>query len=46
MAATERSEGFMTYKTGEARLRRALIPMLVGKPTGPVQGLFEIVFRP
>jgi hypothetical protein len=40
-AALARGEGFMPYKVAEARLRRALIPLLVGGRTiGPVQSLF------
>ncbi len=38
MAATARGEGFMTYASAMARLRRALIPLLVGGRTiGPTQ---------
>jgi hypothetical protein len=44
MAATARGEGFMTFKTAEARFRRALIPLLTGGK--PVLGasLFAEVF--
>lgn len=45
MAATARGERFMTYKIAEARLRRALIPLLVGGRTiGPVQSLLAQIF--
>ena len=45
MAATARGEGFMSYAVAEARLRKALIPYLVGGRTiGPVQSLFEQIF--
>jgi hypothetical protein len=36
-----RGEGFMTYAVASARLKRALIPMLVGKSTGPMRSIFE-----
>jgi hypothetical protein len=44
MAATARGEGFMTFKTAEARFKRALIPLLTGGK--PVLGasLFAEVF--
>jgi hypothetical protein len=45
LAAMERGEGFMTFKTAEARLRKALIPLLVGGRTiGPTQSLFAQIF--
>jgi hypothetical protein len=45
LAATARGEGFMSYAVAEARLRKALIPYLVGGRTiGPVQSLFEQIF--
>jgi hypothetical protein len=45
LAAMERGEGFMTFKIAEARLRKALIPLLVGGRTiGPTQSLFAQVF--
>jgi len=44
-AATARGEGFMGYGVAMARLRRALIPRLAGKPAGAMQSLFEQVFR-
>jgi hypothetical protein len=42
-AASERGEGFMPFSTAMARLRRALIPMLVGGGR-PQVGLFAEVF--
>jgi hypothetical protein len=45
MAATARGEGFMSYASALSRLRRALIPLLVGGRTvGPVQSLFAEIF--
>jgi hypothetical protein len=45
MAATARGEGFMSYATATARLRRALIPLLVnGRTIGPAQSLFAEIF--
>jgi hypothetical protein len=45
MAATARGEGFMSYATATARLRRALIPLLVnGRTVGPAQSLFAEIF--
>jgi hypothetical protein len=45
MAATACGEGFMNYKTAEARLRRALIPLLInGRTIGPAQSLFAEIF--
>ena len=45
MAATARGEGFMSYSTATARLRRALIPLLVnGRTIGPAQSLFAEIF--
>ena len=45
LAAAQRGEGFMTFKTAEARLRKALIPLLVGGRTiGPTQSLFAQIF--
>jgi hypothetical protein len=45
MAAATRGEGFMTYNVAEARLRLALIPLLVGgRNVGPVQSLFAEIF--
>jgi hypothetical protein len=35
----------MTYKVAQARLRRALVPLLAnGRTIGPVQSLFEQIF--
>jgi hypothetical protein len=46
MAAMARGQGFMTYKVAQARLRRALVPLLAnGRTIGPVQSLFAAVFR-
>ena len=46
MAAMARGEGFMAYKVAEARLRKALVPLLVGGRTiGPVQSLFAEIFH-
>jgi hypothetical protein len=45
MEATLNGQGFMTYAVAEARLRKALIPYLIGGRTiGPVQTLFEQIF--
>jgi hypothetical protein len=46
MGATARGGGFMTYAIATARLRRALIPLLVvgGRTIGPVQSLFAEIF--
>jgi hypothetical protein len=45
MAAMARGQGFMTYKVAQARLRRALVPLLAnGRTIGPVQSLFEQIF--
>src|SRR5438128_1739844 len=44
-AAAARGEGFMGFGVAMARLKAALIPMLVGKNAGPMQSLFEQVFR-
>jgi hypothetical protein len=45
LAARERGEGFMTFKVAEARLRAALVPLLIGGK--PVLGasLFAEVFK-
>ena len=39
-----RGEGFMNYKVAEARLRQALIPLLVGGSNIQTQSLFAIIF--
>jgi hypothetical protein len=45
MAAKTRGEGFMSFKVAEARLRLALIPLLVGgQNVGRVQSLFAEIF--
>ncbi len=45
MAAMARGEGFMSFATATARLRRALIPLLVnGRTIGPAQSLFAEIF--
>jgi hypothetical protein len=45
LAAKQRGENFMTYRAAELRLRRALVPLLVGgQGVGPVQALFAEVF--
>jgi hypothetical protein len=44
MAAKARGEGFMSFKVAELRLRRALIPYLVGGNTLGVRSLFAEVF--
>jgi hypothetical protein len=45
LAAMDRGEGFRPFKIAEARLRRALIPLLVGGRTiGPTQSLFAQIF--
>jgi hypothetical protein len=47
LAATARGEGFMSFAVAEARLRLALIPLLVGGETvGPTQSLFANIFDP
>jgi hypothetical protein len=45
MAATARGEGFMSYATATARLRRALIPLLMngGQPVAGAS-LFAQIF--
>jgi hypothetical protein len=46
LAASARGEGFMSFGNAEARLRLALIPLLVnGRTIGPVQSLFAEIFR-
>jgi hypothetical protein len=47
LEANANGSGFMTYKIAVARLRRALIPLLMGggRTIGPVQSLFAAVFR-
>jgi hypothetical protein len=38
-------QGFMTYKNAELRLRRALVPLLIGgRNVGSVQSLFAQIF--
>ncbi|MFY9954145.1 hypothetical protein [Bradyrhizobium sp.] len=44
MAAMLRGEGFMNYKAAEARLRRALVPLLQGGATVAPQSLFAQIF--
>jgi hypothetical protein len=45
MEATMSGCGFMTYTCAEARLRPALIPLLVNRQMiGPVQSLFAGIF--
>jgi hypothetical protein len=45
LAAIARGEGFMSYAVAELRLRRALVPLLVGgRANGPVQSLFAEIF--
>jgi hypothetical protein len=44
MAAADRGEGFMSFKVAEARLRRALIPRLIGGTVGTTSSLFAEVF--
>jgi acetylornithine/succinyldiaminopimelate/putrescine aminotransferase len=45
MAATARGEGFMTFKTAEARLRNALVPLLTGDKPVATASLFAEVFK-
>jgi hypothetical protein len=46
MAAMASGKGFMAYRIAEARLRRALIPLLVGGGTiRPAQTLFAQIFK-
>jgi hypothetical protein len=43
--AAANGQGFMTYKVAEMRLRRALIPQLVGgQNAGPMHSLFAEIF--
>jgi hypothetical protein len=35
----------MAFHVAMVRLKRALIPMLIGQQTGPMQGLFETNFQ-
>jgi len=46
MAAMARGEGYMSFGTAMQRLRRALIPLLIGggRTIGPVQSLFATIF--
>ena len=44
-AALAQGRGFMGYCVAMARLKRALIPRLIGKSGEPMQGLFHQVFR-
>ena len=45
MEAAANGQGFMTCAAAEARLRKALIPLLVGgQNVGPSQSLFEQIF--
>jgi hypothetical protein len=43
--AAAQGQGFMTYPVAELRLRRALIPLLVGGNTIPVQSLVGTIFE-
>jgi hypothetical protein len=45
MAAMASGKGFMAYRIAEARLRRALIPLLVGGTIRPAQSLFAQIFE-
>ncbi|MEH2562075.1 hypothetical protein [Bradyrhizobium sp. AZCC 2289] len=45
MAAAAQGQGFMTYQVAEARLRRALIPLLVGGHAAPMQITVRAYFR-
>jgi hypothetical protein len=43
--AAANGKGFMSYAVAEARLRRALIPRLIGgQNVGPAQSLFAEIF--
>jgi len=44
MAATARGEGFMPWSAAMARLRKALIPILIGNATVVPQSLFAGIF--
>lgn len=44
-AALAKGRGFMGYGVAMARLKRSLIPRLIGRSDAPMQGLFEEVFR-
>jgi hypothetical protein len=44
-AAAAQGQGFMTYPVAELRLGRALIPLLVGGNTIPMQSLFRTIFE-
>jgi hypothetical protein len=45
LAATARGEDFMSFAVAEARLRTALIPLLVGGKQAITQSLFAEVFE-
>jgi len=45
MAATASGEGFMTFKTAEARFKRALIPLLTGGKPVATASLFAEIFK-
>ena len=45
MAAMASGKGFMAYRIAEARLRHALIPLLVGGTIRPAQSLFAQIFE-
>jgi hypothetical protein len=44
-AALARGEGFLGFGIAMARLKRALVPHLIGQSAGPMRGIFEEVFR-
>jgi hypothetical protein len=44
LAAADRGEGFMSFANAEARLRKALIPRLIGGTVGTTSSLFAEVF--
>jgi hypothetical protein len=44
LAAKQRGEGFMSFKVAEARLRQALVPVLMSGQR-PTTSLFETIFR-
>jgi hypothetical protein len=44
-AALAEGRGFMNYAAATARLKRALIPHLIGRDTAPMRSLFEQIFR-
>jgi hypothetical protein len=44
-AALAEGRGYMNFAVAMARLKRALVPHLIGRDTAPMQSLFEQIFR-